>query len=68
MKRKRYWRIHECKPFIKPIELRTMKELDKDIKWCQDVLEEHEHHYHMISEYLAKLLVERTKRYEHRNR
>lgn len=45
-----------------------MKELDKDIKWCHDVLEEHEHHYHMISEYLAKLLVERTKRYEHRNR
>lgn len=63
MKRKRYERLHGKWEFRKPIPLRSMKELNEDIKWCREILESREDFVYFIKDYLAQLLHERTKRF-----
>lgn len=64
MKRKRYERLHGKWQYRLPIPLRSMKELNKDIEWCREVLESRDSFVYFVKDYLAQLLHERTKRFK----
>lgn len=65
MKRKTYERLHGKWEFRLPIPQRSMKELNKDIAWCRNCIEEG--HGFIVRDYYPQLLTERTKRYAVKN-